>query len=142
MVFDTRRARMKGQTNRHILDARLQRRLRNDATDAERALWQRLKDRQLDRCKFRRQHPYGDYILDFVCLERGVVIELDGSQHADAVEHDAARTRSLEEAGFIVLRIWNNDVFGNIDGVLEMIHRHLVARATPSPPNPPLEGEG
>ena len=119
MVFDARRARMKGQTNRHILDARLQRRLRNDANHAERALWQRLKDRQLDRCKFRRRHPCGD-----------------------AVEHDAARTRSLEEARFIVLRFWNNDVFGTIDGVLEMIHRHLVARATPSPPNPPLEGEG
>jgi very-short-patch-repair endonuclease len=133
---------MKGQTNHRILDARLQRNLRNAPTDAERALWRHLRGRQLEHCKFRRQHPHGDYILDFACLERGVVVELDGSQHADAVERDAARTRYLEEAGFIVLRFWNNDVFGNLEGVLEVINRHLVARATPSPPNPSLEGEG
>ena len=133
---------MKGQTNHDILGAKLQQRLRNATTDAERALWYRLKGRQLEGCKFRRQHPYGDYILDFVCLDRELVIEIDGSQHMDATAKDSERTRFLETAGFTVLRFWNNDVLGKVDSVLEVIHRSLLARANPSPPNPPLEGEG
>jgi len=137
MVFDAPNSAMKGQTNHRLRTSRMPQQLRNGSTDAERALWRRLKGRQIEDCKFRRQHPFGDYILDFVCLERMVVIELDGSQHADAVGYDARRTRLLEDAGFVVLRFWNNDVFGNMDGVLEMIHRQLVARATPSPPNSP-----
>ena len=133
---------MKAQTNRHIIRAKLPQQLRNPGTDAERALWRHLQRRQIERCKFRRQHSYGDYILDFVCLERGVVVELDGSQHADTVEHDSKRTRWLEQADFVVLRFWNNDVSDNISGVLEVIQRTLQQRTTPSPPNPPLEGEG
>ena len=133
---------MKGQTNSNVLEAHLQRRLRNAPTDAERSLWQRLKNRQLESCKFRRQHPYGDYVLDFVCLERGLVVELDGGQHMDAIAYDERRTLFLEGAQFRVLRFWNNEVFAELDGVLEVIRRELVARATPSPPNPPLEGEG
>jgi very-short-patch-repair endonuclease len=133
---------MRGQTNKGILEPKLQRRLRNNATDAERALWQRLRARQLGGCKFRRQHPFGDYILDFVCLERKLVIELDGSQHAEETIKDAARTAFLEFAGFVVLRFWNNQVFEEMDGVMEAIWQALTARHTPSPPNPPLEGEG
>ncbi|MCL1633877.1 endonuclease domain-containing protein [Luteimonas sp. SX5] len=106
------------------------------------ALWQRLRARQLDNAKFRRQHPFDDYILDFACLERTIVIELDGGQHADAADYDAKRTATLEKAGFVVLRFWNNEVFENMDGVLEVIWTTLRARAKPSPPNPPLEGEG
>ena len=133
---------MKGQTNRHIHASQLQRQLRKAPTDTERKLWLHLKGRQLENCKFRRQHPYVDYILDFVCLERHLVVELDGSQHLEASEYDARRTRCLEDAGFVVLRFWNNEVLQNMEGVLEVIHRHLIARGTPSPPNPPLEGEG
>ena len=133
---------MKGQTNSNVLEAHLQRRLRNAPTDAERSLWQRLKNRQLESCKFRRQHPYGDYVLDFVCLERGLVVELYGGQHMDAIAYDERRTLFLEGAQFRVLRFWNNEVFAELDGVLEVIRRELVARATPSPPSPPLEGEG
>ena len=134
---------MKGQTNHNILGAHLQRELRNAPTDAERMLWRHLKGRQIENCKFRRQHPYGDYILDFACLERSVVVELDGSQHFDAAEYDAERTQFLEHAGFAVLRFWNNEVLSELEGVLETIRRELVARdLTPSPPNPPLEGEG
>ena len=139
---------MKGQTNRHIRAAQLQRQLRNTPTDAEHYLWQRLKRPQLENCKFRRQHPFGNYVLDFVCLERGLVVEVDGSQHVESAAPDARRTQFLESAGFIVLRFWNNDVFGNPQGVLEAIQEQLIARArpsgfaTPSPPNPPLEGEG
>ena len=133
---------MQGQTNKRILDAKLPRRLRNAPTDAESKLWQRLRHRQLDHCKFRRQHPVGDYILDFVCLERKIVIELDGSQHLAQVEYDRIRTRFLESVGFIVLRFWNNEVFENLEGLLQVVLQTLRDRATPSPPNPPLEGEG
>ena len=74
---------MQGQTNSKIIGNKLQGNLRNAPTDAEHRLWQYLRGRQMVGCKFRRRHPFGDYILDFVCLERKVTIELDGSQHAD-----------------------------------------------------------
>jgi very-short-patch-repair endonuclease len=99
-----------------------------------------LRGRQVEGCKFRRQHPFDDFILDFACLERSLVVEVDGGQHTDEI--DRQRTQTLQRAGFTVLRFWNNDVFRNTDGVLQVIRENLVARATPSPPNPPLEGEG
>ncbi|MCY7355022.1 MAG: DUF559 domain-containing protein [Lysobacter sp.] len=133
---------MQGQTNQKILNARLQRKLRNSPTDAEGRLRRHLRGRQLDNCKFRRQHPFADYILDFACLERKLVVGLDGGQHAGAGNYDARRTAILEKAGFAVLRFWNNDIFENMDGVLELILQTLRDRVTPSPPNPPLEGEG
>jgi very-short-patch-repair endonuclease len=133
---------VKGQTNQRILDPKLQRRLRNAPTDAEHLLWQRLRGRQIEGCKFRRQHPYGDFILDFVCLQRRVIVELDGSQHADAQLRDDARTARIEVAGFEILRFWNNEVLEDTEGVLESIRQCLERRANPSPPNPPLEGEG
>lgn len=128
---------MQGQTNRKIIDGKLPRRLRNQPTDAEHRLWQHLRSRQLEGCRFRRQHPFGDYILDFACLDRKVIIELDGGQHADSTTYDARRTDFLEGAGFLVLRFWNNEVFDNIEGVVEVIIATLAARTTtPSPPNP------
>jgi very-short-patch-repair endonuclease len=133
---------MQGLTNRKILRGKLQRQLRNAPTDAEDLLWRHLRCRQLEGCKFRRQHPFLDFVLDFACLERKIVVELDGGQHADSTAYDARRTTLLENTGFVVLRFWNNDVFDNTDGVLEVILRTLQNRATPSPPNPPLEGEG
>ena len=134
---------MKGQTSRFILGPKLQRNLRNDATDAERRLWQRLRARQLDGCKFRRQHPFGDYVLDFACLERMLAIELDGSQHAERAEADSTRTAILERSGFIVVRFWNNQIFEDLDGALETILQALHACDEHHPhPNPPLEGEG
>lgn len=126
---------MQGQTSKKILAEKLPRRLRNAPTDAESKLWQCLRHRQLDHCKFRRQHPFGDYILDFVCLERKIVIELDGSQHLARVEYDRIRTRFLEEAGFTVLRFWNNEVFENLEGLLEVVLQLLRDRVAPSPPN-------
>ena len=133
---------MQGQTSDKIISNKLQRKLRNAPTDAEYRLWQHLKNRQLEGCKFRRQHPFADYILDFACLERKLVIELDGSQHADDVAYDEKRTTSVEKSGFCVLRFWNNEVFENIEGVAEVILQVLKQRVTPFPPNPPLEGEG
>jgi primosomal protein N' (replication factor Y) len=133
---------MRGQTNDAILQPHLQRRLRNGMTDAEQRLWHVLRSRQLDGCKFRRQHPYYHCILDFVCLERKVVVEVDGGQHADSTA-DAARDNFLREGGFAVLRYWNHDVLNKTEAVAEAIHRTLVARREHHPhPNPPLEGEG
>ena len=123
------RSGMKGQTNPGILKPKLQRNLRNGATDAERRLWQHLRGRQLDGCKFRRQHPFGAYILDFVCLDRMVVVELDGSQHAEHVETDSRRTAFLEISGFTVLRFWNNQVLDDIEGVGEAIWQALQRHA-------------
>jgi very-short-patch-repair endonuclease len=133
---------MKGQINQNILRPKLQRRLRNAPTDAEHKLWRMLRGRQLEGCKFRRQHPFADFILDFACLERRIVVELDGGQRSESVRDDAERTRILESAGFSVLRFWNNDALANTTGVLEAIRQSLEARATPSPPNPPLAGKG
>ncbi|MFE0500518.1 endonuclease domain-containing protein [Lysobacter soli] len=133
---------MQGQTDNAILDAKLQRRLRNAMTDAERRLWPVLRGKQLDGCKFRRQHPYYRYILDFVCLERRLVIEVDGGQHAGS-QHDAQRDRFLAEGGFRVLRFWNNDVLTQTQAVAETIQRNLIDLAQHHPlPSPPLEGEG
>ena len=111
---------MKGQTNHFILGASLQRSLRSRVTDAEHRLWQRLRGRQLAGCKFRRQHPFLDYVLDFVCLERALVVEVDGGQHLDN-ENDRERDSRLSEAGFRVLRFWNNQVLQETDSVVEAI---------------------
>ncbi len=133
---------MQGQTSKKIIRKKLQRNLRNQPTDAEQRLWQYLRGRQLEDCKFRRQHPFGDYILDFACLERRIAVELDGGQHADDLVYDARRTACLEKAGFTVLRFWNNEVFENVEGVVEVIMAALTLASEPSPPNPSLEGEG
>lgn len=98
-------------------------------TDAERALWARLRGRQLGGCKFRRQAPVGPYVLDFVCFEGKVVIELDGGQHALQAEKDERRTAWLQSNGFLVLRFWNHDVFTDMDVILEIIGRSVCDRA-------------
>jgi very-short-patch-repair endonuclease len=91
-------------------------------TDAEQALWQRIRLNQL-HVKFRRQTPIGSYFVDFYCHEYGVVVELDGSQHIDQVEYDEQRTLYLQSLGMRVIRFWNNDVLLNIETVLEEIVR-------------------
>jgi very-short-patch-repair endonuclease len=99
-----------GQTNKKIRSAKLQRALRDNMPDTEKALWDVLRGRQICNLKFRRQHPFGDYILDFVCLEKKLVIEVDGGQHAQQAGYDEARTQKLIAAGFRVLRFWDNEV--------------------------------
>jgi very-short-patch-repair endonuclease len=98
----------------------LARNLRRNESDAERKLWSKLRSRQFDNLKFRRQHPIGKYIVDFVSIEKKIVIEIDGSQHMESanIEHDAERTKYLEDEGYAVLRFWNNDVLTNIEGVV------------------------
>ncbi|HSV30054.1 MAG TPA: endonuclease domain-containing protein, partial [Candidatus Omnitrophota bacterium] len=113
------------------------RRLRTErATEAEKLLWSKLRSRQMDGVKFRRQHPVGPYVLDFVCIERSLAVEVDGGQHADPAqaEYDRRRTDFLAAEGFEVLRFWNNDVLGNIEGVWDTICARLAQR--PSPPGP------
>ncbi|TDR43961.1 very-short-patch-repair endonuclease [Tahibacter aquaticus] len=112
---------MRGQTNKGILDNKLQRALRKRPTKAEAKLWQHLRLRQLDGCKFRRQHPYYNAVLDDVCLERKRVREVDGSQHADSPT-DAERDRRLQQEGFTVLRFWNTEAMSNGEAVLNQIH--------------------
>jgi very-short-patch-repair endonuclease len=100
--------------------------LRKNSTDAEALLWQRLRGRQLDGIKFRRQQPFANFIVDFVSFEKRVIIELDGGQHAQERHKDIERDRFLSENGFRVLRFWNNEVLKNIDGVLEVIRKNCL----------------
>ena len=126
---------MKGQINKSILKSGLQRNLRNAMTDAELRLWQCLRQRQMGGFKFRRQHPFDDYILDFVCLEAMLVIEVDGGQHGDHAASDMIRTAALAKAGFRVLRFWNNEVLNEIEAVKESIWQALH-NPSPSHPSP------
>ncbi|MCB4360114.1 endonuclease domain-containing protein [Quatrionicoccus australiensis] len=130
---------MQGQDNTWLQKNRIPQELRKEATDAERFLWRFLRGKQLG-VKFRRQHPFSNCVLDFVCLERKLVIELDGGQHAETASADNERTRFLQVAGFRVLRFWNNQVFQETEAVIESI---MAALAQTHPhPGPPLEGEG
>ena len=103
------------------------RRLRREQTNVERKLWYKLRDRRIDGFKFRRQQPIGPYIVDFVCFETKLVVELDGGQHADDknAAADAVRTAFLKSQGFRVLRFWNLDLIESFDGVLDRIWREL-----------------
>jgi very-short-patch-repair endonuclease len=103
------------------------RNLRRDATDAERRLWSALRDRRLRGYRFRRQHPIGDFIVDFACTRHRLIVEADGSQHSDNVA-DLRRPAWLESEGWRVLRFWNNDALANTDGVVEVILRALAAK--------------
>ena len=101
--------------------------MRREPTDAEMRIWKLLRDRRLAQFKFRRQVPFQSFILDFVCFEHRLVIEIDGSQHASS-EHDAARDAALSSEGFRVARYWNNDVLQQPAAVLEDILAKLAER--------------
>jgi very-short-patch-repair endonuclease len=115
------------------------RQLRRDATPAERHLWQHIRTRQLGEARFNRQFPVGPFICDFVSREHRLVIELDGGQHASAVEYDQRRTRFLNEQGYTVIRFWNADVLDNIESVLARISDVLADMPSPRP-SPRREG--
>ncbi len=107
------------------------RRLRTNQTDAETLLWNRIRNRQIDGHKFVRQKPIGNYICDFVCRESLIIVEVDGGQHSGSAS-DIVRDRNLVAEGYRVLRFWNNDVLGNIDGVLAAIQVELQRPLTPT----------
>ena len=99
------------------------RRLRRSQTDAETLLWRHLRNRQFAGLKFRRQVPLGRHVVDFLCEQENLVVELDGGQHS--ADSDRERTEILERDGYRVVRFWNSDVLGNVEGVLEHLRRFI-----------------
>ncbi len=120
--------------------------MRREPTDAERRLWSQLRGGRLAGAKFRRQQPIGPYIADFVCQTHRLIIEVDGSQHADSL-HDIRRDAFLTGKGYRLLRFWNNEVLSNMAGVKEAIFAavtgpHPPTAARRAAPPSPLKGEG
>ncbi len=102
--------------------------LRRNPTDAERILWRHLRSRQISGYKFRRQEALGPYIVDFVCVRKNLIIELDGGQHSAQIEQDGERTKWLESNGFVFLRFWNNQVINELEGVKQIILDELLKK--------------
>ena len=109
------------------------RKLRRNFTDAEMKLWKQLRNRLIGRQKFRRQQPLGKYIVDFVCFEKRLIVEVDGGQHSERAAYDSERTAWLESQGFRVLRFWNNEVLRDVEIVLDLIVKELEERGNLSP---------
>jgi very-short-patch-repair endonuclease len=97
------------------------RKLRRELTGPERKLWSKLRNIQLHGLKFRRQVPLGPYVADFLCFDAKLIVEVDGGQHASAIDADEERSAWLAKNGYRVIRFWNNDVLENVDGVLDEI---------------------
>ena len=116
---------MTGGNNSHLLIEKAKEN-RNNPTEAEAALWSQLRNKQLDGYKFRQQHLIGDFIVDFVCLSKKLVIEVDGGIHKETKEYDEERTKILADRGFEVLRFKNEEVLGDIDAVLEKVSNNLA----------------
>ena len=130
---------------------RLAQRLRANVTDAERKTWYLIRDRRILGAKFRSQQVIGPYVVDFFCAKFGLIIEIDGSQHAEEqADYDASRTRWLESRGYRVIRFWNLDVLRGPRSVAEAIYHALGERgarepppsAAPRRPPPPQGGRG
>jgi very-short-patch-repair endonuclease len=117
----------------------LARALRGNLTEAERCLWAQLRRRQLKGSRFRRQVPIGVYVVDFVCFEARLIVEVDGGQHAERTGQDELRDAWLVSQGFRVIRFWNNEVLGETEAVVEAIGRAL---GNPPPHPSPARGEG
>ena len=124
----------------NVTKTRLARQLRKNLTAAEQKLWRYLRLRSLGRFKFVRQEPIGPYIVDFVCREKRLVVEIDGGQHAES-RCDVVRDHWLAEHRYRVLRFWNNEVLGNIEGVWDTIFAAASAAAPPHPDPLPASGE-
>jgi len=116
------------------------RNLRKKQTEAEKKIWQHLRNREIAGYKFRRQHVIGSYIIDFVCLSRKLIVEVDGGQHFETTKYDAKRTKFLESRGFSIIRFWNNDVLIDTDAVMQNIYSALTQSPSPRP-SPPGERE-
>jgi very-short-patch-repair endonuclease len=113
--------------------------MRSNPTEAEHRLWQLLRAKRLAGYKFKRQLPIDQYIVDFACIQKRLIVEADGGQHSES-EYDADRDAHLRSQGFTVLRFWNNDIFKNEEGVLTSILNALEPPLSPTPP--PRRGEG
>ena len=115
--------------------------LRSTQTDAEQRLWYFLRAHRFMEMKFKRQKPVGHYIVDFICHEHNLIVEVDGGQHQDDVEYDRRRDAWLQAQGYTVLRFWNNDVMQQTEIVLEAIRAAAVGNAL-SPCPSPASGRG
>jgi very-short-patch-repair endonuclease len=133
--------RVKSAKNNISLALSRSRQLRQNMTDAEKKLWRGLRKNQIYEQKFRRQFPIGKYIVDFICLEARLIVEVDGGQHQDQRKYDEKRDAWLKGQNFNVLRFWNNDVLENFEGVMAIIMNTLEPSAPPSQPSP-ARGEG
>ena len=131
------RERVRGERMKHQVKV-----LRKNLTDAERWLWQRLRNRELAGCKFRRQHPIGPFIVDFVSIEKKLVIEVDGGQHAEDSESEAKRSKYLNRKGYRILRFWNNQVLQEGESVLDVILSCVIGDAPSPQPSPQKNGRG
>jgi len=102
--------------------------LRKQSTPTEITLWNHLRSRRFMNLKFRRQYPLGSYIVDFICIEKKLIIEIDGGQHNENAQqdYDERRTVFLNGLGYKVLRFWNNEVLHQFDGVMEQIYNHVI----------------
>lgn len=113
--------------NKNMKNTKLARVLRKNSTISENKLWNLLRNRQFHNLKFKRQYPISKYIVDFVCIEKSLIIELDGGQHNEDknILIDNERTKVLEDLGFTVIRFWNNDILENIEGVMAKIEEYI-----------------
>ena len=102
--------------------------LRRRLTEAEREFWHAVRDRRFEGFKFKRQVPIGPWVVDFLCAEARLVVEIDGSHHADSVR-DVHRTDDLERRGYSVVRFWNNDVRENLEGVMSVVATALRTKS-------------
>ena len=118
----------------------LARQLRKNMTDAEKAVWRRLRSKSFNGFRFRRQAAIGEYIADFVCFSPRVVLELDGGQHADQVEADEQRSAWFRSQGFVVLRYWNHQVAEDWDVIEQELYAALTRDEKTPHPNPPPQG--
>ncbi|MFL5258160.1 MAG: endonuclease domain-containing protein [Hyphomicrobiales bacterium] len=108
--------------------------MRREPTEAENRFWWEVRDRRLYGHKFKRQHVIGAYIADFVCLSKRLIVEIDGGQHSERLDYDQGRSAELEKLGFRVIRFWNVDVLGNMEGVIDAVLAELGGEAgSPSP---------
>jgi very-short-patch-repair endonuclease len=113
------------ERHRYGLERDEARRLRRSQSNAEYLLWTQLRAHRFLGLKFRRQHPIGPYIVDFCCIDRKLIVELDGSQHLESAEYDAQRTAFLNRQRYRVIRFWNHEVLTAMEDVLERLERFL-----------------
>jgi very-short-patch-repair endonuclease len=117
-------------TEKVLLNAKT---LRTNQTEAEQRLWHHLRAHRFMDLKFKRQKPIGRYIVDFICVEQHLIIEIDGGQHAGQTEYDQRRDAWLRSQGYTVLRFWNHEVMQQLEGVLEQIRSTIALSPGPSP---------
>jgi len=121
------------------------RQLRKNMTNQEKKLWNIIRNRQFFGLRFRRQFPIGNYIADFICREKKIIIEIDGGQHNESknINYDNKRTEFLYSKGYKVIRFWNNDIDKNLVGVYEKLKEvfNVIDTVTPPQPSPSREGE-